>query len=64
MDMPGRTPPSDPVAFTRAQLKEIADVWVAVAKLKLAPYSAKIPAPIAKYLKLAEPTETPSPAVA
>ena len=64
MDTPGRTLPSDPVAFTRVQLKEIADVWVAVAKLKLAPYTAKIPAPLAKYLKLTEPTETPSAAVA
>ena len=58
MDMPEMSPP-DPIAFTKDRLKEIADVWIAVTKRKLEPYMAKlpkkIPAPIAKFIKKAQP---------
>jgi hypothetical protein len=46
------TPTTDPIAFTREHLQLIATVWIDVAKHTLRPYLEKVPAPIAKYLKV------------
>jgi hypothetical protein len=72
---PTTDPGPDPIAFTRERLQEIAEVWVAATKRKLAPLMEKVPAlmekapaPIARYLKArtgmgtapAAPTDVPA----
>jgi len=58
---PMQTP--EAIAFTREHLKQIAEVWIGLAKRKLEPYKDKVPAPLARLIKRAPPEGGESPDV-